>query len=103
MPGTLLTCASLVLVRLARIGATSGPGRWLRAGESSAAALIAGSALAVMTNSRTSRMRSRGSSSATGPANRAAPNRLPPVVSAAVRRLMGIAIGMVSIGMEKCS
>src|SRR5260370_28601398 len=100
MPGTLLTWASLLLVMLARIRATSGLGRWLSAGESSVAALTAGSARAVITNSRTCRMRSRGSGPAMGAANRAAADRVPPAASAAVRRLIGIATGMVLMGTE---
>ena len=92
-----------MLVKLARTRATSAPGRWLSAGESSAAALMAGSALAVITNSRTCRIRSRGIRLGDG---RGEPGAGEPVAAGrvlAVRRLIGIATGMVSTGTPKCS
>jgi hypothetical protein len=64
---------------------------------------MAGSSRALRTNSRMAAMRSRGSGSPIGAANRAPAKRLPPAGSSAVRRLMGMAIGMWSMGVPKCS
>ena len=64
---------------------------------------MAGSARAVMTNSRMISMRARGSASPTGAANLAPANRLPPIGSSLVRSETGIPIGIRSTGMPWCS
>ena len=101
-PGTLLACTSVVNADDA-IALSNGIGRRAITGATALNAVMAGSATAVRTCSRMSKMRRAGSGSPIGAAMRAPAKRLPPAGSSSVRRFTGIASGSASMGTPSAS